>query len=101
MDSRLTIAGMTSKTIRPGVGEAFAAAGQFPAIPLMEDIALSKRLKALGAPLCLRAIVTASGHRWERHGVVCMMVLMWRLRLAYFFGADPARLAALYDGACS
>lgn len=81
--------------------EAFAAAGRFPAIPLMEDIALSKRLKALDAPLCLRAKVTASARRWERHGVVRMMVLMWRLRLAYFFGADPARLAALYDGACS
>ncbi|MBI4192579.1 MAG: TIGR04283 family arsenosugar biosynthesis glycosyltransferase [Betaproteobacteria bacterium] len=78
--------------------EAFAAVGRFPAIPLMEDIALSKRLKALGAPLCLRAIVAASGRRWERHGVVRMMVLMWRLRVAYFLGADPAELALRYDG---
>ena len=81
--------------------ELFIAAGAFPPIALMEDVALSRRLKALDAPLCLRAKVTASARRWERHGVVRMMVLMWRLRLAYFFGADPAKLAARYDGACS
>jgi len=25
------------------------------------------------------------------------VLLMWRLRLAYFFGADPRRLAQLYQ----
>ena len=76
--------------------DAFQAVGGFPAIELMEDIALCKRLKRVGRPLCLRQRVVTSGRRWEEHGVIRTMVLMWRLRLAYFFGADPAELARQY-----
>ena len=76
----------------------FADTGGFPAIPLMEDIALSKGLKTFGAPLCLRARITASGRRWEERGALRTVLLMWRLRLAYFLGADPADLAFRYDG---
>jgi rSAM/selenodomain-associated transferase 2 len=76
--------------------EAFQAVGGFPAIALMEDIALCKRLKRLGRPLCLRACVTTSGRRWEKNGVLSTILLMWRLRLAYFFGADPKDLARQY-----
>lgn len=75
---------------------AFEAAGGFPDQPLMEDIALSKRLKRLGRPLCLAARVTTSGRRWEAHGVIRTVLLMWRVRLAYFFGAEPAALARRY-----
>jgi len=78
--------------------EAFAAAGGFPAIALMEDITLARNLKRISPPLCLRARVTTSGRRWESRGVVRTMVLMWRLRLAYFLGADPQDLARRYDG---
>jgi len=39
-----------------------------------------------------------SGRRWERHGVLRTVLLMWWLRLAFFFGATPASLARLYDG---
>jgi rSAM/selenodomain-associated transferase 2 len=77
---------------------AFDRAGGFPAIPLMEDIALCKALKKQGPPLCLRARITASGRRWEQRGAFTTMVLMWRLRLSYFFGADPDRLAQQYYG---
>ena len=75
----------------------FAAAGGYPEIALMEDIALSKRLKRFGPPLCLRHRLIASGRRWERHGVVRTVLLMWRLRLAYRLGADPAKLAVRYE----
>jgi rSAM/selenodomain-associated transferase 2 len=75
---------------------AFVAAGGFPPIALMEDVALSARLKRLGRPLCLRARVTTSGRRWRRHGVWRTILLMWQLRLCYFLGADPARLARAY-----
>jgi rSAM/selenodomain-associated transferase 2 len=76
--------------------DAFQAVGGFPEIPLMEDIALSKRLKRLTRPLCLRERATTSGRRWETRGVFRTILLMWRLRLAYFFGADPAALAGRY-----
>lgn len=75
---------------------AFEATGGFPAIALMEDVALSARLKRLGQPLCLRARVTTSPRRWRKHGVLRTMLLMWRLRLAYYCGADPAKLARSY-----
>jgi rSAM/selenodomain-associated transferase 2 len=76
--------------------ETFQAAGGFPPIALMEDVALSARLRRSSRPLCLRARVTASARRWRRHGLVRTIMLMWRLRLAFFFGADPATLAQQY-----
>jgi rSAM/selenodomain-associated transferase 2 len=75
---------------------AFNQAGGFPAIPLMEDVATSARLKRMGRPLCLAARVTTSGARWRRHGLVRTIFLMWRLRLSFYFGADPSRLARAY-----
>jgi rSAM/selenodomain-associated transferase 2 len=74
--------------------EAFAAG--FPDIALMEDIAMSKRLKRFGRPPCIAAPVVTSGRRWEKHGVARTILLMWRLRFAYLMGADPARLARFY-----
>jgi rSAM/selenodomain-associated transferase 2 len=74
----------------------FDAVGGYPAIPLMEDIALCRRLKHIHRPICLGKRVTTSSRRWERHGVWRTVILMWRLRLAYFFGADPGRLARRY-----
>ncbi|HEX7811515.1 MAG TPA: TIGR04283 family arsenosugar biosynthesis glycosyltransferase [Burkholderiales bacterium] len=74
----------------------FEAAGGFPPIALMEDIAFSRALKRHSAPLCLSAQVTASSRRWEKQGIWRTIVLMWRLRLAYFLGVEPARLAEIY-----
>ncbi len=75
---------------------AFEQCGGFPAIALMEDVAMSRALKRLSPPLCLRERVLTSGRRWERHGTLRTILLMWRLRLAYFMGADPATLARRY-----
>jgi rSAM/selenodomain-associated transferase 2 len=76
--------------------ELFDQIGGFPEIPLMEDVALSRRLLATGPPLCLSDAVVTSSRRWESRGIVRTILLMWRLRLAYWLGADPARLAARY-----
>jgi rSAM/selenodomain-associated transferase 2 len=77
--------------------EAFTRAGGFPAIALMEDVVLSARLKRLSPPACLRARVTTSPRRWQAYGTVRTILMMWRLRLAFFLGADPARLARTYS----
>jgi rSAM/selenodomain-associated transferase 2 len=76
--------------------DAFHEAGGFAEIPLMEDIAFCKRLKRVSRPLCLSERAVTSGRRWDEHGVFPTIVLMWRLRLAYFFGADPKELAQQY-----
>jgi rSAM/selenodomain-associated transferase 2 len=78
---------------------AYAALEGFAVIPLMEDIDFCRRAKALSRPLCLRARVLTSGRRWERDGVWRTILLMWRLRLAYWLGADPAELARRYRAA--
>jgi rSAM/selenodomain-associated transferase 2 len=76
----------------------FEAAGGFPEIPLMEDIAISRRLKKHGRPVCLKQRVLTSSRRWEEQGVVRTIWLMWRLRTAFFLGADPRELARRYEG---
>lgn len=76
--------------------DAFAAVGGFPPLALMEDVALSAALKRVSAPLCLRERATTSGRRWEARGVLRTVVLMWWLRLRYFLGASPERLAERY-----
>jgi rSAM/selenodomain-associated transferase 2 len=76
--------------------KAFEAVGGFPDLPLMEDIAISRKLKRLCRPLCIATPVITSGRRWEHHGVLRTIVLMWQLRLAYYFGVEPARLAVRY-----
>ena len=71
----------------------FMQVGGFADQPLMEDIALSRRLRAIAAPACLRARVTTSGRRWLSRGVWRTIFLMWRLRWRYWRG-EPAELLA-------
>jgi rSAM/selenodomain-associated transferase 2 len=75
---------------------AFAAIGGYPDLPLMEDVALSRRLKRLGRPFCISARALTSGRRWEQYGVMRTILTMWRLRLGFFLGAAPDKLAARY-----
>jgi len=74
----------------------FTSLGGFLPVPFMEDIALSKELKKVSKPFCIHTQVITSSRKWEREGIIRTVLLMWRLRLAYFFGADPARLVHLY-----
>ncbi len=75
----------------------FFNAGAYPDIALMEDIALSKQLKQYARPACIHNKVISSGRRWETFGLWRTIVLMWRLRLGYFLGENPAYLAKLYQ----
>lgn len=76
--------------------DVFESIGGYPEQPLMEDIELSKRLRGLGWPACLKQKVITSSRRWRRYGIVRTVLLMWRLRLAYFFGVSAERLAEQY-----
>lgn len=70
--------------------------GGFEDIPLMEDIALSRALRAHVWPSCLRARVCTSARRWRRHGITRTILLMWYLRLRYFLGTPPGQLLRHY-----
>ena len=74
----------------------YEKAGGIPAIPLMEDIALSRALKRYHRPAVIRKKLVTSPRRWKKHGITKTILMMWGLRLAYFIGVDPARLAKYY-----
>jgi rSAM/selenodomain-associated transferase 2 len=76
--------------------EAFDSVDGFPRQDLMEDIEISRRLRRMGRPACLRLRVRTSSRRWLRHGVLRTVLLMGWLRLRYALGAEPDDLARLY-----
>lgn len=77
--------------------ETFEQVGGYPDIPLMEDVAISRELKAIARPACLRQRVVTSARRWRSNGIGRTVFLMWRLRLAFALGADPQQLARRYE----
>lgn len=76
--------------------EVFARLGGFTDIPIMEDVDFTRRLKRAGRVAPLRAYVVTSYRRWDRHGTLRTIVLMWALRLLYWLGVHPNRLKHLY-----
>jgi len=77
--------------------EYFEKLNGFAEIPLMEDIEISKRLKKISSPICLNQKLTTSSRRWETYGILRTIILMWKLRLAYFFGTSANKLARKYN----
>ncbi len=77
--------------------ESIAIIGRYPQLPLMEDIAYSRRLRNLGWPACLKPPVLTSSRRWEDRGIWRTMLLMWRLRLLFFLGVPAEKLARQYQ----
>lgn len=75
---------------------AFDLVSGFDEIALMEDIAISRKLKTIGPPLCLESKVQTAARRWEKKGVFRTILLMWWLRLAYWLGVSPTTLARWY-----
>jgi rSAM/selenodomain-associated transferase 2 len=78
---------------------AFLALEGYAPIALMEDVEFCRRARQLSAPVALGAPVIVSGRRWDRAGLWRTILLMWWLRLAFFLGADPQRLARRYRNA--
>ena len=74
----------------------FKAIGGYAEIPLMEDIEICTRLKSRSSPYCAKHRVSTSSRRWENNGIVRTMLLMWRLRLAYYLGVTPEKLVQRY-----
>jgi len=69
----------------------------FANIALMEDIELTKRLKKISPPVVIKQhTLLTSSRRWEKHGIVKTVFLMWQLRLRYFLGASPVSLSKQY-----
>ncbi len=74
----------------------FESIGGYSSQPIMEDVALSKRLLDVARPKIVFDKVSTSARRWEKDGLWRTIVLMWRLRLAYAFGSQPTDLKQYY-----
>jgi rSAM/selenodomain-associated transferase 2 len=75
----------------------FDSVDGFQSIPLMEDVALSKSLKHVAdAEVISTSKIVTSSRRWQQRGILTTVLLMWSLRLQYFFGVSPARLEEKY-----
>jgi len=76
--------------------ESIQIVGDYPGLPLMEDVVFSKRLRSLGWPACVKSRVITSSRRWEDNGILPTLLLMWRLRLLFFLGVPAEKLAKQY-----
>ena len=74
----------------------FESIGGYSEIPLMEDVALSNKLKNVSRPVCVKEMLTTSSRRWENKGIIKTTLLMWYLRFLYWIGVSPNTLANLY-----
>lgn len=77
--------------------ELFSAVNGFDDLALMEDVAMSKKLRKHCPPRSLRQTVTTSARRWEQSGIAATVLKMWWYRLLYFCGASPDWLARNYS----
>lgn len=76
----------------------FQALEGFPDIPIMEDIAISKRARKFSDPSIGQNPVVTSSRRWEQNGIIKTVLLMWGLRFGYWLGISPDRLYRIYQG---
>ena len=76
--------------------DVFDSLGGFQEMAIMEDVDLSHRLRQFERPFNSRKKVTTSARRWQQDGVLKTILLMWRLRLAFTFGARPSLLKQRY-----
>ncbi|MBX9914718.1 MAG: TIGR04283 family arsenosugar biosynthesis glycosyltransferase [Pseudomonadaceae bacterium] len=74
----------------------FESLGGFAELPLMEDVQLCTQLRRISKPACIRQRLTTSGRRWETRGVWRTILLMWRLRWAYWRGVPIEQIAEAY-----
>ena len=74
----------------------FDQLGGYPQQPLMEDIELCKRLKAIGRPACLRSKVITSARRWQQYGTWRTILVMWHLRFDYWRGVSADNIKQRY-----
>ncbi len=77
-------------------GKDFHAAGGYPKIPLMEDVAMLDRLRRSGPIRRLRVPVLTSPRRYQEEGRWRAWIRNTVLMTRYLAGAKPARLAASY-----
>ena len=99
MNIRSCLSGITTGDMGQFVKkDVFYRVGEFPEIPLMEDITISSRLKKVEMPDCLKNHIETSSRKWKKEGIISTVLKMWMIRLLYLGGVSPERLYKIYYG---
>jgi len=78
--------------------QTFEEVGKFPEWPIMEDVEIIKRLRALGRIAIANAPAVTSARRWEELGDLYTSLFNQVMLLGHFLGVSPQRLARWYRG---
>ena len=76
--------------------EAYEAAGGFPDWPILEDLHFIRRLRRQGSLAVVPSVVTTSGRRFVRRGVLRTLATNYLIWSLYALGVSPHRLSRLY-----
>ena len=76
--------------------ESYRASGEMAAVPLMEDVMLSRAAAKICSPVLLPGPIHLSPRRWQKHGVVSRTLQNWFILSAFYCGVPPERLAKWY-----
>ena len=76
--------------------DAFDAVGGFPSLPLLEDVALRRRLKRHGGFAKSRGAVVTSARRFEAEGLLRRQLKNGAILLLYALGVPAGRLVRFY-----
>jgi len=71
--------------------------GGVPDVPIMEEFALCRLLRAQGKLVLAPTVVTTSARRFKERGVLCTYARMWRMTLQYYAGTPLDQLKRIYE----
>ena len=74
----------------------FSAVGGFPALPILEDFELTRKLKRKGRIKILNLKATTSARRWKKLGLLRTTFINQAVIIGYLLGVDPKKLAEWY-----
>jgi len=78
--------------------QVFEALGGFPEIPIMEDIAFTRRLRRAGRLTFIHSGLETNERRWSVSGVVRATLVNWWVTILFFLHVPPSELRRIYDG---
>jgi hypothetical protein len=76
----------------------FREIGEFPAQPIMEDVAFVRTLRRRGRIAISPLAAVTSGRRWRQRGLIRVTLLNQAMLLGYLLHLPPDRLARWYRG---
>jgi len=74
----------------------FYIIGGFPEIPIMEDLEFVRKMNIVTNGIEIKSPVKISVRRFEHSGIIRTLSIMWVLKILYYFGVPPERLAKYY-----